>query len=105
MRFRLSLQALQDLEEIRAFTIEHWGRGQWISYFSGLSIAFERIAADPSCGRPRPLIRSRMRSLVHERHLIFFETPAMPGDRVAILRIVHERRNLAALSYHDDLDG
>jgi toxin ParE1/3/4 len=105
MRFRLSHQALQDIEEIRAFTVERWGRAQWVSYFAGLSEAFERIAADPTCGLPRYSMRGGMRSLVYRKHLIFFEAPAAPGQRVSILRIAHERRNLAALSYHDKYSG
>jgi toxin ParE1/3/4 len=105
MRFRLSYQARADIEEIRAFTIERWGREQWISYFAGLSAALEQIADEPSCGRSRHLIRERLRSLPYGRHLIFFEIAAQPGGRVAILRVVHERRNFAALSYSDDLES
>ncbi len=105
MRFRLSHQALSDLEEIRAFTVERWGREQWIRYFNGISEAFDRIAADPSCGRPRYQLRARLRSLPFGKHLIFFETPAEPGGRVVIYRVVHERRNFAALSYRDDLES
>jgi len=105
MRFRLSLQALRDIEDIRAFTVGTWGREQWLRYFAGLTASFKRIADDPSCGRPRDLIRDRMRSLTYQRHLIFFAAPANPDDVVAILRIIHERRNHAALSYHDDLDS
>jgi toxin ParE1/3/4 len=105
MRFRLSHQALSDLQEIRAFTVEHWGRAQWNTYFAGLSDSFERIALNQNLGRSRDLIRQGMRSLPYQRHLIFFQTAAGPDGRVAILRILHERRNFAALSYHDDLDG
>jgi toxin ParE1/3/4 len=101
MRFRLSHRALQDIEDIREFTVERWGRGQWVSYFAGLSEAFERIAADPACGRPRYSMRKGMRSLLYQKHVIFFETPEEPGGRISILRVVHERRNFAALSYHD----
>ncbi len=105
MRFRLSLPALRDIEEIRAFTVERWGREQWLRYFTGMTAAFDRIADDPTCGRQRDLIREGMRSLACQRHLIFFEPPLASDDRVAILRIVHERRNFAALSYHDDLES
>lgn len=105
MRFRLSYQALADIEEIRSFTIERWGREQWVRYFNGLSDTFDRIAADPSCGKSRHQFRARLRSLPYGKHLIFFETPAERGGRVVIYRVVHERRNFAALSYRDELDG
>ena len=105
MTVRLSLRALQDIEEIRAFTVERWGQDQWLRYFAALSSALERIAANPSCGRPRDLIRDGMRSLTFQRHLIFFQSARDLGGRVAILRVVYERRNFAALSYHDDLEA
>ena len=50
-------------------------------------------------------MRARLRSLPYGKHLIFFETPAERGGRVVIYRVVHERRNFAALSYRDELDG
>ena len=101
---RLSLRAVQDIEEIRAFTVRVWGLDQWLRYFAALTAALERIAEEPTCGRPRDLIRQGMRSLSFQRHLIFYQSAPDSGGRVAVLRIVHERRNFAALSYHDDLD-
>ena len=46
-----------------------------------------------------------MRSLVYERHLIFFAPVDDFDGRPVILRILHQRRNLAALLYFDDLEG
>ena len=102
MRFRLSHQALQDIRDIRAYTVERWGQDQWLHYFAAMSLAFERLASDPSCGRKRDMLRRGMRSLSFERHLIFFQSPRDPQKPVAILRIVRDRRNLEAMSYHDD---
>jgi toxin ParE1/3/4 len=104
MKVRLSLQAMTDIEDIRSVTIDQWGQDQWLRYFAALSSALQRIAADPTCGRPRDLIRDGMRSLPFQKHHIFFRPALVVGDKVAIIRIVHERRNFAALSYHDDLD-
>jgi len=46
-----------------------------------------------------------MRSLVYEKHLIFFAPVASFGGQPVILRILHQRRNLAGLSYLDELEG
>ena len=46
-----------------------------------------------------------MRSLAHEQHVIFFNPIRHAGGAVVILRIVHQRRNLDALSFTEDLDG
>jgi toxin ParE1/3/4 len=105
MTVRLYRQALGYIREIRAYTVGRWGEDQWLHYFAALSSALERIASDPGCGRPRDLIRDGMRSLPFRQHLIFFQSTRDPDGKVAILRIVHERRNIAALSYHDDLEG
>ena len=104
MDIRLTLQARSDLEDIRIFTTQTWGKDQWHRYFSGLVTIFERVTSDKTCGRPRDALRPRMRSLDYQKHLIFFEPITHAGGAVVILRIVHQRRDIAALSYHDDLE-
>jgi toxin ParE1/3/4 len=101
----LSGRARRDLDEIRDWTIATWGREQWQVYYRGLGAAFRRIATDPSCGRPRDMLGAGMRSLVYERHLIFFASVTSFGGQMVILRILHQRRNLAAVAYLDDLEG
>lgn len=105
MTIRLSRQARRDLDDIRRFTIETWGRGQWLAYYEGLVRTFERIAADPDGGRDRSLFAPGLRSLTYRRHLVFFARIAAVGDAPVILRIVHQRRNLPALVYFEDIGG
>jgi toxin ParE1/3/4 len=105
MEIRLTLLARQDLDDIRRFTIETWGREQWLRYFSGIAQSFERITRDGSCGRARDTLRAGMRSLPYQRHLIFFERIDHAGGEIVILRVVHQSRNLAALSYNDERRG
>lgn len=105
MTIRLSRRAMTDIEDIRAYTLERWAAEQWRHYFVGLSAVMDRIAEDPNCGRPRDLLLQGMQSMPYEKHVIFF-LPVQTGTRpAAILRIVHQRRNLAALTYYEDLDG
>ena len=40
MRAKLTRTARRDLDAIRRFTVETWGRDQWLRYFAGLSAAF-----------------------------------------------------------------
>lgn len=101
----LSGRARRDLDEIRDWTIASWGRDQWQVYYRGLGAAFRRIATEPSCGRPRDMLGAGMRSLVYERHLIFFAPVASFGGKTVILRILHEQRNLSAVTYLDELEG
>ena len=63
--------------------------------------AFRRIVTDPNCGRPQDKIAKGMRSLSYERHLIFFAPVTNFGGQPVILRVLHQRRNLEALTYFD----
>ena len=105
MDIRLTRQARSDLGDIREFTIQTWGQDQWHRYFAGIVAMFERVTVEQKCGRPRDALRPRMRSLDYQKHLIFFEPITHAGGAVVILRIVHQRRDIAALSYHDDSDA
>lgn len=67
--------------------------------------AFERIGADPMCGRSRELFGAKMQSLPYEKHNIFFAPIEAAGGEPVILRIVHRRRHLPALIYYDGLDA
>lgn len=105
MDIRLTPLARRDLEDIRRFTVEIWGQDQWRRYFTGLVAAFEHATRDRKCGRPRDNLRYGMRSLDYQKHLIFFEPITHAGGETVILRVVHQRRDLAALVYHDDPDS
>ena len=95
----------QDLDDIRRYTVKKWGREQWLAYYRGLVQAFERIAADPECGRNRSLFAAGLRSVNYARHVIFFARIAAAEDEPVILRIVHQRRNMPALVYFEDIGG
>jgi toxin ParE1/3/4 len=101
---RLTLTAQRDLAQVRGFTTENWGKAQWHSYFLGLSHAFETIAHNPNTGRPRDVIRTGLRSLPYESHLIFFRPVRHAGGAVVILRILHQRQNLSALQFMQDIE-
>lgn len=101
---RLTRRALSDLEDARRYTEEIWGEAQWLRYFSAIQAAFDRIAADPVCGQSRGQFLKGMRSLSVGRHLIFFIPVKHAGGGIVVSRIVHQSRNLKALSYREDPD-
>lgn len=105
MAIRLSDVARQDIEDIRGYTVERWGRAQWFRYYRGLVAVFDRIEADPLTGQPRDVFVAGTRSVSYERHLVFFAPVAAAGGAPVVLRVLHQRRNLAAMSYAEDLDG
>ena len=105
MTIRLSGQAKSDLEEIRTYTVETWGRDHWLVYYRQLVTAFERITGDPDAGLDRSLFVPGMRSVNCQRHVIFYKRLDAADGAAVILRIVHQRRNMPALVYYEDLDG
>jgi toxin ParE1/3/4 len=101
----LSRMARADLEEIRRYTVETWGRAQWLVYYRKLVQGFESIARNPDAGRDRSLFVPGMRSLNCEMHVIFYQRLDVANGAPAVLRIVHYKRHLPALVYYDDLDA
>lgn len=96
--------AQQDLDDIRRYTVEAWGREQWLKYYRGLAAVFERISTDPKTGRDRRLFVEGMRSVNFEKHVIFFKQLEAADNAPVILRIIHQRRHMPALVYYEDLD-
>lgn len=103
MTIRLSRRARRDLDDIRRYTIDTWGRNQWLTYYRGLVRTFEAIVADSDGGRDRSLFAPGLRSLNDRRHVVFFARIDAAGGEPVILRIVHQRRNLPALVYYEDI--
>lgn len=104
MTVKLSKLAMNDLNDIRDYTTKNWGRGQWLKYYRGMVAAFARIEERPDEGRDRSLFAEGMRSINYERHIIFYARLKSASDQPVVLRIVHQRRNLPALLYYEDLD-
>lgn len=103
MTIRLSRRARRDLDDIRRYTVETWGRNQWLTYYRGLVRAFEAIAAGPDGGSDRSLFAAGLRSRNCGRHVIFFARIDAAGGEPVIPRIVHQRRNMPALVYYEDI--
>ena len=104
MSIKLSRLALRDLDEIRHYTVKTWGRDQWLTYYRGLVRTFEGISANPDGGRDRSLFAAGLCSVNYRRHAVFYVRIAAAGDEPVILRIVHQRRNMPALVYFEDID-
>ena len=105
MTLKLSHLARQDLEDIRTYTLERWGRAKWLDYYRGLVATLETIEVNPMSGRSRDLFRKGMRSVNCDRHIIFFSPVDAADGAPVVVRILHQRRHLPAMVYYDDLDG
>ena len=103
MTIRLSRLARRDLDDIRRYTLDTWGRDQWLKYYRGLVRAFKDIMANPDGGCDRSLFAPGLRSVDYEKHVIFFARVSAAENAPVILRIVHQRRNMPALTYFEFL--
>lgn len=103
MKILLSRRARADLDEIRDYTVEHWGRDQWLRYFRNIAAAFDLIAKRPEGGRPRDMFAEGLFSVLCQKHVIFYRRSTAEKDAIEIVRIVHQARQLPALIYYDDL--
>jgi toxin ParE1/3/4 len=102
---QLSSRAIGGLEEIRAYTTEHWGKARWLAYYRLLVTAFERISNTPELGKDRSLFVQGMRSINCGSHVIFYKRLDAANGAPVVLRIIHQSRHMPALVYYDDLDG
>lgn len=105
MAIKLTQLAIKDLDEIRKYSIEQWGQEQWLKYYRGLADCFEKITNNPDIGRQRDLFYLGMRSLNYKEHIIFYKRIKANEDLPVILRISHQKRNLPALIYYEELDS
>lgn len=90
----LSIDADADLQDIWSYTVDTWGERQADNYIVGLFQLFDRFAGFPDMGRRRPELGKTIRSFPHQSHVVFF----MPWqNEIAIVRVLHASRDLAAL--------
>lgn len=105
MAIQITDLARTDLENIRTYTAQRWGKEQWLAYYRELMHAFERIESSPHSGRDRSLFVPGMRSINCGKHVIFHKCLDALNGAPVILRIVHQRQHMPALVYYDDLDS
>ncbi len=88
--YRLRPRAEADLAEIWRYTAHRWSVGQADIYIEAILDAFERLASDPTRGRPTD-IRSGYRRYAINAHFIFYR---LSPDGPDIVRILHKRMNV-----------
>lgn len=86
--YRLTPAAQRDLSSIWDFTKERWDAHQAETYVVEIRAAIERVAADPSRGRPCDDVREGYRRYGIESHLLYYVGSA---DGVDIVRVLHQR--------------
>ena len=93
MKYIISVEASNDLENIWLYTFENWSQQQADRYFNLIIDEIENISNDPTSGKDYSDIRegyfySRVKS-----HFIFYKVN-LKKKVVEIIRILHEQMDI-----------
>jgi toxin ParE1/3/4 len=88
----LRQEAIDDLNDIWAYTFEEWSEKQADKYYATLEFACMQIGKNPELGKEYDGIRSNLLGLRTGKHVIFYQIIA--EDEIEIIRILHERMDL-----------
>jgi toxin ParE1/3/4 len=86
-QYRLTRRAEADLDDIAAYTLQHWGQTQMDAYIRALFDRFEWLASKPKVGRERPEIGRGVRSYPEGSHIVFYREV---GTVIEIAAIPHQ---------------
>lgn len=92
MRLELSRKAQSDLDDIRDFSVLHFGVDRAIAYLDAFEATFRRILNFPQIGAPHFALTPATRAIGCQRHCIYYE---LSGDTVVIVRILHQAMDVA----------
>lgn len=102
MYVRLRQPAISDIAATKSWGELTWGAGRTDDFLEGMFAAIERLAKHSQMGRPRNAIHAGLRSILHRGYVVFY---LIEPTGLAIVRIIHEKRNLAALDFADRFEG
>ena len=88
-RFRISKQALHDLDDIWLYTFNKWSKEQADRYYGLIIEEIEFIADNFFTGKSAEQTRKDYRVTKIKSHLIFYRKTA--NDIVEVVRILHQR--------------
>ena len=87
-RYRISVDAQEDMDGILEYTVTAWGWRQSVQYLSKLEDCFDLLANSPSIGRSCDSIRAGLRRFEIGRHVVLYVSDS---DGVLVLRVLYQR--------------
>ena len=92
VKYKLTNEAVKDLENIWAYTFEKWSVEQADRYYDLIIDEIEYIASNPLSGRSIDHIRKGYRASKVKSHLVFYKFSGKKN--VEIVRILHQRMDV-----------
>jgi len=93
MRYKISKEALIDLEKIWLYTFETWSLEQADRYFNLLMDEIEYLTVNPKYGRDCSFIRKGYFSSRVKSHFIFYKIN-VKANELEIVRILHQQMDI-----------
>jgi toxin ParE1/3/4 len=90
--YRISRQAIEDLDKIWIYTFNKWTKEQADRYFDLIITEIEFLADNFMTGKSAEQTRKNYRITKVKSHLIFFRKAE--NDIVEIVRILHQRMDI-----------
>jgi|TARA_X000000950_G_scaffold253561_1_gene316679 toxin ParE1/3/4 len=90
--YRISRQAIEDLDKIWIYTFNKWTKEQADRYFDLIITEIEFLADNFMTGKSAEQTRKNYRVTKVKSHLIFFRKAE--NDIVEIVRILHQRMDI-----------
>jgi toxin ParE1/3/4 len=88
LKYRVTLEAQNDLIEIRRYTLHRWGALQSQKYLSEIRHTVRLLTKTPAIGKQRTELGEAVFSFPHESHLIYY---TLHDDCLVVFGILHKR--------------
>jgi toxin ParE1/3/4 len=92
IRYKLTKEAVRDLEDIWSYTFEKWSVEQADRYYHLIIDEIGFIASNPHLGKSRDYIIKGYRSSNVKSHIVFYKM--LNDDKVLIVRILHQSMDI-----------
>jgi len=93
MRYKISVKASEDIENIWLYTFENWSLKQADRYINLIFDEIEYLANNSNSGKNFNHIRKNYRCSKVKSHLIFYRFIDKQND-IEIIRILHQRMDI-----------
>ena len=91
-KYRISQQAIEDLENIWIYTLKKWSKEQAYRYYNLIIEEIEFVADNFMIGKSAEQTRKNYRVTKVKSHLIFYRKTE--NNIIEITRILHERMDI-----------
>ncbi len=91
-KYKLTNQAVVDLNGIWEYTFFEWSEQQADKYYNSLLKSCEEIANNPSLGKNYQGVRKDLFGVPSSKHIVFYRI--INESLVEITRILHERMDI-----------